>query len=374
MIKILVTGDFCPILSTEKLVVEVNYKNIFRDINTLLEQSDVNITNLECPLTNSEDKILKTGPHLKSSPQIVDLLKLGKFNVTALANNHILDYGQNGLQDTLDLLDKNSIKYMGAGKNLNEARKPLILQVNNKQIGILNFAENEFSIATNISAGANPLDIINNYYDIIKTNNIVDYLIVYIHGGNENYNLPNLELVKTCRFFVDIGVDAIFISHSHCPSGYEVYKAKPIFYGLGNFLFDWNGSVHDDWHYGYMVNLNIGKEIKFEIIPYTQFKEYEGIRLLKGNEKDEIIKKILSLNAIITNEELLTEEWDKFFRKNEFLASSFLFSFNPIIKRINKIFNILKITRYKEKALGMKNFISCESHRLVLLNTLKRMI
>lgn len=82
-----------------------------------------------------------------------------------------------------------------------------------------------------------------------------------VHGGVEHHQYPTKRMVQTYRFFVDAGADAVINHHQHCPCGYEIYNGKPIYYGLGNFCFDWDGKRDSMWNVGYMVALNVDRNI-----------------------------------------------------------------------------------------------------------------
>src|SRR5699024_9531699 len=108
--------------------------------------------------------------------------------LVTLANNHILDHGEMGLNSTLNVLENNNIKYIGAGTNLSEASKPYIIKKNGINIGFYTCAEHEFSIATDKEAGANPFDPLETLYHIDKLKEKCDNLIVIYNGGIETYS------------------------------------------------------------------------------------------------------------------------------------------------------------------------------------------
>lgn len=254
LIKLVITGDFYPgstYISNRNTELEM-----VSDFRQLFADSDLNITNLECPLTVNDNRISKSGPHLKAHPDSVNLLKKLGFNAVTLANNHIMDYGKEGLQDTFKTLKENSISFVGAGFELAEAILPLTLLVKGKRIAILNFTAHEFSIAKEKRAGANPIDIIENYYQIKNAKEASDYLIIIVHSGIEHYNYPTPAMQKLCRFYASLGADAIACHHSHCVSGYEVFNGVPIFYGLGNFLFA-EDEQKQPWQEGLALQLNL---------------------------------------------------------------------------------------------------------------------
>src|SRR5690606_37803748 len=115
------------------------------------------------------NKIVKTGPHLQSEAETtLPYLKQLGVDVATLANNHILDYGNQGLADTFDALEKANIAYVGAGNNYEKSRQAFSFGKDDVKIAILNFAENEWSTTFDDAPGANPLDIIENVKQIQK--------------------------------------------------------------------------------------------------------------------------------------------------------------------------------------------------------------
>lgn len=166
----------------------------------------------------------------------VDAVKYAGFDVCTLANNHILDYGTTCCLDTKRLLEEDGIKTVGIGENLSRAADILYLKKENETLAIINCCEHEFSIATEETAGANPLNPIQQYYKIQEARQSADYVLVIVHGGHEYYQLPSPRMKETYRFFIDAGADAVINHHQHCYSGYEEYKGKPIFMGWEIFV------------------------------------------------------------------------------------------------------------------------------------------
>ena len=101
IIRILFAGDFSPFGDIENAFISGKCKEFFSSFQNILDHADFRVVNLECPLTESNLKIKKTGPNLKAVPATVELLKEGKFDLVTLANNHILDYGEQGMFDTI---------------------------------------------------------------------------------------------------------------------------------------------------------------------------------------------------------------------------------------------------------------------------------
>ena len=372
-IEIIISGDYCPVGRIGQLSMEQKYSEIYNDALPYLLDKDLSITNLECPLTSAINPIKKIGPTLSVNPQCINAITYGGFDVVTLSNNHILDQNENGLKETIEVCNKAGIKTVGAGMNLTEASEPLYLKIKSKRISVINITENEFSIASINKAGANPLNLIANYKQISQAKEKSDYILLILHGGNEQYNLPSPEMVQRCHFFTEIGVNAVICHHAHCPSGYEIYNGVPIFYGIGNFLFDKKTPGPDIWNEGFFVKLNINNN-SFTIYPYYQNKNRAGLHLIHGEEKEKFLGKIEKLTSIIKDENLLKENWLSFCRSTEsyYLKSAFsLNKFQKVLFR-NNFFQSLIIK--ENMILSLYNKISCEAHREVLLDILKSKI
>jgi poly-gamma-glutamate capsule biosynthesis protein CapA/YwtB (metallophosphatase superfamily) len=202
-INIIVTGDFYGGNRIEKLIKEEKYADLYNDFITNIQNAEIAIANLESTLTNCNKPIVKTGPALKSSPNTIYALKHAGFNLLTLANNHIMDYGEKGLADTIQLCRKNNISTIGAGSNLNEASKFFYQEVKGIKLAFLNFTENEWSTTNGKEPGANPLNPIINHYAIKIAKEKADFVFVIVHGGHEMYELPSPRMKETYRFFID---------------------------------------------------------------------------------------------------------------------------------------------------------------------------
>ena len=270
--KILIAGDYCPRYRVEPILDSGNYSTVFGEVKPIVSKADYSIVNFECPvISKRETPIPKCGPNLKCNENAVKALAYAGFKCVTLANNHFLDQGENGVNDTLRVLTENGIESVGGGKNLKQASQILYKKIDNKILAVINCCENEFSIATDNTAGSNPLNPIQQYYAIKEARNKSDYVLVIVHGGHEHIQLPSLRMVETYRFFIEAGADAVVNHHQHCYGGYEVYKGKLIFYGLSNLCFDSVPVSYDDlWNYGYMVSIDFNDNITFEMFPYLQ--------------------------------------------------------------------------------------------------------
>ncbi|MDD4361942.1 MAG: CapA family protein, partial [Bacteroidales bacterium] len=269
-----------------------------------------------------------------------------------------------------------NIKTVGAGSNFDDASRPLFVDSRDTKVAIVNIAEKEFSIAGDHSPGANPLDPIKNYYQILDAKNKAAVVIVIIHGGNEYYSLPSPMQVKTCRFFAELGVTAVVGHHPHCYSGYEIYKGVPIFYSLGNFIFDPRNSKPASWYEGFFVRLEIGEGAvrKYEIFPYFQCKGKPGLKLMRENDEERFNERIFKLSQIIQNDSELADHWIRFCHKQEKYYLPALLGLNKVTKRLQEIKSLRRLIINKRRLLKLRNVITCEAHHDACLQIIDNLL
>lgn len=372
-VKVFIAGDVVPKDRTVPLFKQKKSKEIFgNDIVSIINQSDIKIVNLEAPvILGSPSPILKSGPSLYTNKETIEVLKDIGFNVITLANNHFRDQGNHGVNDTIKTIKLLGLKYVGGGCNNDDARKILYYNIENHCIAIINVCENEFSIATDENGGSNPMDIISIYNDINQAKKNADYVLLITHGGIENYQLPTPRMKKEYRFYIEAGADAVINHHQHCFSGYERYKGKLIFYGLGNFCFDWDGKRNSIWNKGYAITLLLDKSIDFIIHPYVQCDSSPSV---VGKYESYYIDEISYLNKIINSDKELYNMFKKYAISHE---RDFLFRMSPFNNRYLRALyrrGILKKIYSLSKLLVLKNTICCESHNDVILEIFKKNI
>lgn len=330
--KVVIAGDYCPHDRVITLIENGEYERIFGEVKALINDVDYSIINLECPIVEHRAyPIEKCGPNLKCSSKGVDAIKWTGFKCATLANNHFFDYGEIGVRDTMDALSSRGIDYVGGGKNLAEALSILYVEVGQDTLAVINCCEHEFSIATDKTGGSNPLNPIMQYYLIQEAKKKAKYVIIIVHGGFEHYQLPSHRMKETYRFFIDAGADSVINHHQHCYSGYEIYNGKPIFYGLGNFCFDWEGKRSCNWNEGYMVKLDLSLEIKFDLIPYLQGDIDPRVEIL--TERTLFEDNLKKLNGIISDDDALDKANSDYLKKS---VPGYIFCFEPLYNKLTK--------------------------------------
>ena len=369
--KVLIAGDFCPRYRVTEKFEKGDYESVLGEVKDVISIADYSIVNFECPVTRGGEKpIDKCGPNLQCSEKGMEAVKWAGFDCVTLANNHFLDYGKEGVEHTLEACRKYSVDTVGGGMNLQEASKILYKKIEDNTLAIINCCEHEFSIATDETAGSNPLNPIQQYYSIKEAKENADYVLVIVHGGHELWQLPSPRMQETYRFFIDAGADAVVNHHQHCYSGFEVYSGKPIFYGLGNFCFDKKGKINDKWNEGFMVILNFRKEVSFTNVPYVQCNKEAKIHRLDNKREQNFLDSINVINNIISEREELVKHYIEYLDKNSKLHTVF----SPYT---NKVLCFLCSRRLipsfmsKKKKTRILAYSQCESHLPKLIKFLK---
>lgn len=373
--RILIGADIVPTLSNQKYFEEEQMEEIVDSrLFELLKKADYRVFNLEVPLTDKTMPIEKAGPNLIASVKSVAGLKQLGINFLTLANNHILDQGEQGLWSTIEQLDKYKISYAGIGHTQAEAAKPHIVKMEGKKIGIYCCAEHEFSIVGAKQAGANPFDPLESLDHIVALRAQCDYVICLYHGGKEHYRYPSPNLQKTCRKIVEKGADLVICQHTHCIGCEEKWQDGTIVYGQGNFLFDHSQS--EFWQTSILVSVDTSTK-KIEYIPLR--KNGEGVRLAVEDDATKILTEMMQRSEEIKKEDFIEKQYHAFALQ---IRELYLKTGNPIatsfaFRVVNKLLRHKLMPWYLDRKLKKNrqfliNFVECEAHREVYMNGIKK--
>ena len=300
-INIILLGDIC------------SCKNSKFNINT---DASLLLFNLETPIIKEEaSAIKKAGPHLFSKELVLPVVNTESPLVANLANNHIMDYGDEGLKNTLAECSKKNVFVIGAGENLEQARLPIIIEVNSKKIGIIGCCETQFGISTPWKSGV--ASIGPGIYSAIRDlKDKVDVIIISIHGASEMSPWPSPGWQDLLRSFIDAGADMVHGHHSHVPQGYEEYNDGLIFYGLGNFVVDpkiWKDQPNTLW--SIVPKINVASEkLKYLITTSIISEDNDNSILVTCSNSEEFgkHKKYLEIcNKPLNDKKLLTALWQE---------------------------------------------------------------
>lgn len=370
MKKIFIGADFVPTNSNVKMFSEGDAESLVgRDLFDMLTDTNTySIFNLEIPLCDIPAPIAKCGPNLIAPTSSIAGYKALKVDLLTLANNHILDQGEQGLKSTCETLEQSGIHYLGVGKNLSEAGKPYILQFMGKKIGVYACVEHEFTIAGATVAGANPFDPLESPDHIEKLKQECDYVIVLYHGGKEYYRYPSPNLQKVCRKLIDKGANLVICQHSHCIGCEEKYKHGTIVYGQGNFLFDDGNDEY--WRTNLLIQLD--EQMNISYIPLE--KHENMVRLASEKSAQEILDGFFERSREIKSLNVIETKYSEFANSklNHYLYN--LSGKKSILFRIlNRLSGRRMVKWYLNKIYGsqnmltIRNIVECEAHRELFL-------
>lgn len=338
-----------------------------------LKAADAVLVNLETPLSNYPAPIEKCGPNLIAPDAAVRGLVELNISVAGLANNHIMDQGEQGLASTIEALARNGIAHFGAGENLKKASLPYVIERNGITIGVYACVEHEFSIAGDSLSGANPFDPLFSFDAVSELKQRCDHVIVLYHGGKELYRYPSPVLQRICRHFIDKGASLVVCQHSHCVGCMEEWNGSTIVYGQGNFLFDLNND--DYWQTGLLLEIEVGKNgLEISYIPLR--KQGAFVRAAVNKDKDEILSSFLHRSLEIQQPGFVESNYAQFAKD---FYSTYLRAFVPggrtlFYRAVNK-FTGNRVSKALTKwidRVAARNYLECESHRELFIEGLKQ--
>lgn len=373
-IKLMIGGDLVPTDSNREIFIE-------RDVGRLIggklalvwNAADYRIVNLEAPLLDEGVPIKKSGPCLKAALKTVRGLQALNINVVSMANNHIMDYGEEGLKSTESALDDAGILRIGTGKNKKDANRGLIQEINGFKVGIYACSEHEFSAAGISSPGANAIGV-DTSIRISEIKNECDYLIVLFHGGKEHYPFPTPMQQDRCRSFVDAGADFVVCQHSHCVGCEETYKEKKIVYGQGNYIFDYKDD--ECWKNGLILEVCL-KRLDGSIIPeymyYPICKEEECIRLAEEELAEHIMNAYEKRSSLCSDSNSVYSLFEEIVAKEGELKLRKLFAWPRWLRGFDRfcLNGRLIVGKIRKGAIAAYGVVACETDFEILENYIK---
>lgn len=373
--KLYIGADFVPTDINKSLFEEGKGEALVgKELYEILKQSDLNVFNLEVPLTDAETPIVKFGNNLIAPTKTIHGYKALEPIFLTLANNHSLDQGEEGLTTTLDLLKAHDIAHAGAGSSLKDAKKPFIFEKDGLRIGFYLCTENEFTIASGHKMGANPFDVLESFDAVAALKEQCDYVIVLYHGGKEFYRYPSPMLQRYCRKFVDRGASLVICQHNHCVGSREDYNGGSIIYGQGNFIF--NSESYIDHKEFVKDSLLIRVEATKDsfIVSEIPIRSTElGTRLAIEAEADETLTAYKQRSEDIKDSNFVTQSYKDFADTHvkrylrEFIGRS------CIIRAINALCGrkLMQLILGKTSYLAIQNYLECEAHHELFLRGIK---
>ena len=368
--NLIIAGDVAPTSTNKSIFEDKLDKKIDKNFYDIWKKSDYRVFNLECPIIENGKPILKFGPNISCSSNCINGIKSLKPDLVLLGNNHINDYGTDGINNTIEILEKENISYTGIIENYEDNNKGFIFDKDGIRVGVYNFCDNEFSIATLSKKGIWGVSLFKNYQEIKQLKKLTAYLLVIFHGGKEYYQYQTPKLKELTELLVEFGADIVICQHSHCIGTYYKYKDSTIVFGQGNFIFD--NSKHELGKNSLVIKINFTEnEYKIEYIPIKKENE-----LIKIDDSNTSMEEFLKRSNEINKDNNIYKKVSNFSTDllNNYMA---IFSKVNIVKRIiNKFFikNYYVKSYSKEELAKILNIVECEAHREMLIEALKNKI
>ncbi len=240
--------------------------------DSLLDQinsSDIYIVNNEFAITEGGDPIVEKYYTFRGKPSVIDELKHVGVSLVTLANNHVYDYREEGFLDTLNNLENNNMPYIGAGRNLEDAKRIVYYIANGRKIAVVNASQieknqNFTKAATEDEPGIlkclNPTEFID---EIHAARQNADVVLAIVHWGTEYQIRYGADQEKLATQFADAGADVIIGGHPHILQGFDYIGDTPVYYSLGNFYFALDEGMPADYETG-LARIAIGSDGKIE--------------------------------------------------------------------------------------------------------------
>lgn len=286
---------------------------ISQELIEIMKKADIMCINNEFTYSKRGQPLNNKAYAFRADPSRVNILKEMGVDIVSLANNHTYDYGKESILDTFATLEDAGILYYGAGRNLEEAMKPVYFEIQGKKIAYVAASRAEKYKMTP-QATENEPGILRCYdtslfiQTIKEAKENADYVIAYVHWGTEYSKVLEEVQLSTAKDYIDAGASVIIGAHPHILQGMEYYKGKPIIYSLGNFWF--NEKTLDT----ILLNLKFygnddSEQIEVEIIPALQSKSITSI-VEDNKEKARIFSNLeeISINVEIDDNGIVKEK------------------------------------------------------------------
>lgn len=369
------TNNWTAIFAGDVVIKNDRDNFVSDEIKKIITDAQISSCNLEAPLFSKNNQpIKKTGSNLYQIEKAAQLIKEAGFNTINLGNNHIYDYGEKALSETIEKFRSEAI--VGAGMNWSEAYEPKKIAVGELSIGLLSLCESEFGALTDENSKTGGYAWINHpsVNSIIrKMNEDFDVVLIQVHAGVELVDLPLPEWRNRYKELIDLGADAVIGSHPHIVQGWETYKEKPIFYSIGNFCFD-NKNSNQTLNQGIVVALDyIGSQLtNVRVIP---IENKDGVvQILNNPDFDKTLQqrneKLQSPTYHQEIDRIVLDLWNDRYKEYYLHALNGLDSSRSFTKNIKTIIKFLLGSNKIDYSMLLHNTM-IESHHYAIMRAIK---
>jgi poly-gamma-glutamate synthesis protein (capsule biosynthesis protein) len=275
------------------------------DTLPLFLSADLRVINLECAITEHKRPWSRTPKvfHFRADPPVVEVLRAARVDACSLANNHTLDFGEQGLLDTLAHLEAAGIRYAGAGRDPEEAARPVLLEGG---VALVAFTDNEPPFAAGPDKpGTNYLPVSTEPAVLRRVEETIaaareagaETVVFSNHWGPNMVRRPPDAFRRFARAVVDLGADVYYGHSAHVFQGVEVYRGKPILYDTGDFIDDYavDPDLRNDRSLLFGVSVEGGELRRLELFPVVL--PYARVVLAEGAEREAILDRMARLSG-----------------------------------------------------------------------------
>jgi poly-gamma-glutamate synthesis protein (capsule biosynthesis protein) len=306
---LLAAGDFCAInrLRETARPEDAVRQAITEELHELVAGADVAIVNMEGPIRTCSVAVSKSGPAIQMDTAGPFVLKRMGFDVISLANNHIMDYGVQGLVSNIEACRTKGLLICGAGSDENEAMKPAdVVVAGGIRVRILAFCERGFGVAEGGQPGSAWISHPQALERVTEAAEIADIVVVLAHGGVEEVPFSPFQRSTQLRQFIDAGATLVIGHHPHVPQGWETYHKGMIFYSLGNFLFDYpGGGCYPKTEWGLVIQPHFCGAVlsEIELVPVGMLADGRVGRLRENRNPEQYLRYLHRLSALLAEPE-----------------------------------------------------------------------
>jgi len=293
------------------VAVEIGHRrpdSFWGDTLPLLRSAALVVAGLECAITTHPIRWTRTPKvfHFRAPPEAVEVLRAAGIRLVTLANNHTLDFEEQGLLDTLRWLDAAGIAHAGAGRNSEEAARPALVEAGGLRVGLAAFTDNEPGWAAGPDRpGTNHLEIRPDPATLEVVERTVDQaralgaecVILSLHWGPNMVQRPPARFRQFARAVLERGVDMVYGHSAHIFQGVEIYHDKPILYDTGDFLDDYavDPVLRNDQSLIFLAEIDEKGVRELRMAPVRL--GYAVVNRAVGRDLEEICDRMRSLSA-----------------------------------------------------------------------------
>jgi poly-gamma-glutamate synthesis protein (capsule biosynthesis protein) len=309
MVTLALTGDVMLGRGVDEALKVMRPEEPWGNVLPLLAEADLRIVNLECALT-SHDRPWSRGWkmfHFRADPEAVEVLQAARIDACSLANNHTLDFEEQGLFDTLQVLDGAGIRHAGAGRNAQKAAQPVLVGTrdgNPWRVALLAFTDNEPAFAAQPDRpGTNFMEVSTGDATLARVAAGIEQaralgaeLVVFSnHWGANFVERPSSVFREFARRVIDLGADVYYGHSAHICQGIEIHRGKPILYAAGDFIDDY--AVHplmrNDRSCLFRLDFDAEELERIELVPVSL--SVARVALARGEELEAICRRMTAL-------------------------------------------------------------------------------